>query len=309
MHGLSLALLKITGQCFTHASLYSIDTFGLRARKISLGFVFTCSALTNQDNKLACLSKWGLIQQAAGGSSTPCSSNVIKSSFQFDQQIGHTCHSSKQLTSCHPKRVLVLLPILLWASGAYKTMNPQQRKEDVYLDFGAQGILPCSLLVTHGPGRGCIWYCDIRLGSTRECDMSDSRASVPQGGWGFVPLVAISCCYSDTGVSGGMRSLKVCSGRRMPLREKRFQFHVAACEVCDGIEDSNHFIFTCPFASQVWAAPGVHTATSVVRQLWTVARPTTVQEKHSTCFVLLICWMLCKHRNDVVFSSVQLRAH
>jgi hypothetical protein len=42
-----------------------------------------------------------------------------------------------------------------------------------------------------------------------------------------------------------------------------------------------------------------------VRQLWTVARPARVPEKHSSSFTLLLCWLLWKHHNDVVFSNAQ----
>jgi hypothetical protein len=55
--------------------------------------------------------------------------------------------------------------------------------------------------------------------------------------------------------------------------EKKHILDNAACEVCGLREDSDHIILRCPFAAQVWAAQGIDTTTSIVRQLWIVARP------------------------------------
>ncbi|RCV19621.1 hypothetical protein SETIT_3G400700v2 [Setaria italica] len=52
----------------------------------------------------------------------------------------------------------------------------------------------------------------------------------------------------------------------------------------------------------VWASLGSHTANSSVQVLWIVPHPTTVPARHYNGFLLLISWMLWKHRNDTVFS-------
>jgi len=80
----------------------------------------------------------------------------------------------------------------------------------------------------------------------------------------------------------------------------------ATCEVCQGdMEDCDHLIFKCPFASSVWASLHVDTTGCSVRQLWCAPCPGAVPEKHSNCFILLICWQLWKHRNGVIFQGLE----
>ncbi|RCV23843.1 hypothetical protein SETIT_5G037200v2 [Setaria italica] len=47
---------------------------------------------------------------------------------------------------------------------------------------------------------------------------------------------------------------------------------------------------------------GVNTTDSSVTSLWTVPRPTMAPAKHYSTFLILLCWILWKHRNDVVFQ-------
>lgn len=61
---------------------------------------------------------------------------------------------------------------------------------------------------------------------------------------------------------------------------------------CGMEEDSNHIIFGCSFAAQVWSSLHIDTSRSTVRGLWTVPRPTTVPAKHFGRFLLLVCWMV-----------------
>lgn len=78
----------------------------------------------------------------------------------------------------------------------------------------------------------------------------------------------------------------------------------ASCELCrQSNEDCNHIIFTCPFAVQVWAHLGVDTTGGSVASLWTVPRPATVPPKHYDSFLLLTCWHIWKHRNEIVFNG------
>ena len=41
-----------------------------------------------------------------------------------------------------------------------------------------------------------------------------------------------------------------------------------------------------------------------VTSLWNITRPTGFPTAHSASFIHLICWMLWKHRNDVVFNNM-----
>ncbi|OEL37942.1 hypothetical protein BAE44_0001042, partial [Dichanthelium oligosanthes] len=78
----------------------------------------------------------------------------------------------------------------------------------------------------------------------------------------------------------------------------------ASCELCWGLdEDCHHLIFTCPFAMHAWRALGIDGSAYRVAELWTVRRPTTVPAKHFDSFLLLVCWQLWKHRNEVVFRN------
>jgi len=79
----------------------------------------------------------------------------------------------------------------------------------------------------------------------------------------------------------------------------------ATCEVCRaGVEDCDHLLFRCPFSSSVWTSLHVDTAGCSVRHLWCVPRPDAMLEKYYNCFIFLICWQLWKHRNGVIFQSL-----
>ena len=79
----------------------------------------------------------------------------------------------------------------------------------------------------------------------------------------------------------------------------------AKCEVCSvEDEDCQHLILSCPFASQAWHALGMDAGRGEVTKLWAFPRPTSIPSKHFDSFVLLICWNLWKHRNEVIFRSL-----
>ena len=79
----------------------------------------------------------------------------------------------------------------------------------------------------------------------------------------------------------------------------------AKCEVCSvEDEDCQHLILSCPFASQAWHALGMDAGQGEVTKLWAFPRPTSIPSKHFDSFVLLICWNLWKHRNEVIFRSL-----
>ena len=91
---------------------------------------------------------------------------------------------------------------------------------------------------------------------------------------------------------------------RANLRAKNL-LEDAACEIC-GVEDEDcqHLILSCPFAKQAWQALGMNTAHGDVLKLWALPRPTSIPSKHYDSFVLLICWNIWKHRNDVIFNTL-----
>jgi hypothetical protein len=85
--------------------------------------------------------------------------------------------------------------------------------------------------------------------------------------------------------------------------------HVLAdslCEICSPEEDCNHIMFCCSFASTVWATLDIDASACAVSQLREVPRPQTIPRKHFDCFILLLCWHIWKHRNDVVFGRAPL---
>jgi len=78
-----------------------------------------------------------------------------------------------------------------------------------------------------------------------------------------------------------------------------------SCELCaSGEEDCHHLILSCPFANQAWQALGMDATLGDVAKLWALPRPATIPTRHFDSFVLLICWNLWKHRNDVIFRSL-----
>lgn len=79
----------------------------------------------------------------------------------------------------------------------------------------------------------------------------------------------------------------------------------SSCELCGQGESCDHIMFHCQFALTVWTSLGIDTTNATVAALWTVARPTTVPKRHFPGFLLLICWLLWKQRNALVFQQVQ----
>jgi hypothetical protein len=76
------------------------------------------------------------------------------------------------------------------------------------------------------------------------------------------------------------------------------------CEVCgQAPEDTAHIFLHYGFASSFWGALGVQIAPDHNNVLLSLLRPSTVPAKHYNMFVLLCCWQLWKHRNDVVFRG------
>lgn len=51
------------------------------------------------------------------------------------------------------------------------------------------------------------------------------------------------------------------------------------CELCGQVEDCDHIIFQCRFASHVWRSLGFQISGASVKSLWTVARSATVPNR------------------------------
>ena len=56
--------------------------------------------------------------------------------------------------------------------------------------------------------------------------------------------------------------------------------------------------------TQHMTALGIDATLGDVAKLWALPRPATIPTRHFDSFVLLICWNLWKHRNDVIFRSL-----
>jgi hypothetical protein len=95
---------------------------------------------------------------------------------------------------------------------------------------------------------------------------------------------------------------------RIKCRYNLKQKHVLdedTCPICGAeSETADHLILKCPFARTLWHQMGFVADGTQVASLWNIARPANLPATHSTTFIHLICWMLWKHRNDVVFNSM-----
>ena len=91
---------------------------------------------------------------------------------------------------------------------------------------------------------------------------------------------------------------------RANLKHKHL-LDVATCELCGhGDEDCDHLFLFCPFAAQVWSKLGMDVQNCEVQTIWTVPHPATIPARHFDSFLLLVCWNIWKHRNEVVFRNL-----
>lgn len=79
----------------------------------------------------------------------------------------------------------------------------------------------------------------------------------------------------------------------------------AACPIChDMNETTDHLILGCNFAQSFWNAIGVQvTAEDTTSKLWAIRRPANIPALHYFTYLLLCCWQLWKHWNEVVFRA------
>lgn len=80
----------------------------------------------------------------------------------------------------------------------------------------------------------------------------------------------------------------------------------ATCEVCKGAPETVDHIFSgCPFVHSFWASIGwapQHIAPC--KNIWLSSPPGHVATRILHPALLLICWEIWKHRNDVVFNAL-----
>jgi hypothetical protein len=77
-----------------------------------------------------------------------------------------------------------------------------------------------------------------------------------------------------------------------------------SCPICNAApETTNHLILDCVFARAVWQPMGFDVSAHELAQLWELLKPDQVPLLHYNVLLLLICWALWEHRNDVVFNA------
>ncbi|KAG2591174.1 hypothetical protein PVAP13_5NG439140, partial [Panicum virgatum] len=71
-------------------------------------------------------------------------------------------------------------------------------------------------------------------------------------------------------------------------------------------ETVDHIIFGCPVAASLWQQVGVTLdAHTTVDTLHSTASSSAIPERHGSIFLFLCCWNIWKHRNRVVFDSIE----
>lgn len=80
---------------------------------------------------------------------------------------------------------------------------------------------------------------------------------------------------------------------------------IETCPIClECPETANHLILECSFSRQIWANLSIGTEGHDVASLWLLPRPAPIPSAHYNMLLLLVCWMLWKHRNEVVFNGL-----
>jgi hypothetical protein len=79
------------------------------------------------------------------------------------------------------------------------------------------------------------------------------------------------------------------------------------CGLClSAVESSVHLISGCPFVVGFWARLGMSLTEEDASHLWCVRSLGHLPAAHLNVFLLLCCWILWKHRHDVVSLSLSL---
>lgn len=98
------------------------------------------------------------------------------------------------------------------------------------------------------------------------------------------------------------------SARPHPLRSNLLVkniFDTATCELRQvAAETPDQLIAGCSFSQQFWHAIHVQVPdTFTASKLWELPRPTVIPSRPYSTFLILCCWHIWKHRNEVVFRS------
>lgn len=95
---------------------------------------------------------------------------------------------------------------------------------------------------------------------------------------------------------------------RIQCKSNLLHKHIVAEDVCDlcrtSPETTDHVIFDCPFATSFWRHVGFGAHHQRPAEcLWETQCPPGVPTEHFATFMLLSCWQVWKHRNEVVFRN------
>ncbi|XP_066358280.1 uncharacterized protein [Miscanthus floridulus] len=80
----------------------------------------------------------------------------------------------------------------------------------------------------------------------------------------------------------------------------------ANCAICgEAVETADHIVLGCRFVHSFWTRIGwVPTDIAEVKQLWLSQAPPRIHKDVAHPFILLCCWEIWKHRNDVIFKGL-----
>lgn len=100
------------------------------------------------------------------------------------------------------------------------------------------------------------------------------------------------------------------SKERIHCRTSLVHKHIlqdAQCEICkEGDETVDHIFSGCPFVRHFWSQIGWQPdGIAKVTELWMTRVPPRVHNKVADSLILLCCWEIWRHRNDVVFRGLE----
>jgi len=81
----------------------------------------------------------------------------------------------------------------------------------------------------------------------------------------------------------------------------------SVCEICrEADESADHMFSVCNFVHDFWHRIGWNPdGIAPVTELWQTQAPLRIHEDVAQPIILLCCWEIWKHRNEVVFRSLE----